>query len=50
MDNQPKDNILSGYHVLDLTDEKGMFCTRLLAGMGAEVIRLERPGLLYWYR
>ncbi len=34
---------LSGYHVLDLTDEKGMFCSRLLADMGAEVIRIESP-------
>jgi benzylsuccinate CoA-transferase BbsE subunit len=29
--------------VLDLTDEKGMLCSRLLADMGAEVIRLEKP-------
>ncbi len=35
---------LSGYRVLDLTDEKGMFCSRLLADMGAEVIRVEKVG------
>jgi crotonobetainyl-CoA:carnitine CoA-transferase CaiB-like acyl-CoA transferase len=35
---------LSSYRVLDLTDEKGMFGARLLADMGAEVIRVERPG------
>ena len=35
---------VSGYRVLDLTDEKGMFCSRLLADMGAEVIRVEEPG------
>jgi crotonobetainyl-CoA:carnitine CoA-transferase CaiB-like acyl-CoA transferase len=35
---------LSGYRVLDLTDERGMFCSRLLADMGAEVIRIEKPG------
>ncbi|MDD4859204.1 MAG: CaiB/BaiF CoA-transferase family protein [Dehalococcoidales bacterium] len=34
---------LSGYRVLDLTDEKGMFCARMLADMGAEVVRIENP-------
>jgi benzylsuccinate CoA-transferase BbsE subunit len=41
---QSKRTVLSGYRILDLTDEKGMFSTRLLAGMGAEVIRVEKPG------
>lgn len=36
--------ILSGYRVLDLTDAKGMLCSRLLADMGAEVIRVEKLG------
>lgn len=36
--------VLSGYRVLDLTDETGWFCSRLLADMGAEVILLESPG------
>lgn len=35
---------LSGYRVLDLADEKGMLCSRYLADMGAEVIRLGKPG------
>jgi crotonobetainyl-CoA:carnitine CoA-transferase CaiB-like acyl-CoA transferase len=44
---------LSGYRVLDLTDEKGMLCSRFLADMGAEVIRIEKPGgsarsLFFW--
>jgi crotonobetainyl-CoA:carnitine CoA-transferase CaiB-like acyl-CoA transferase len=29
--------------VLDLTDEKGVFCTKLLADYGAEVVRIEAP-------
>jgi benzylsuccinate CoA-transferase BbsE subunit len=44
---------LSGYRILDLTDDKGMLCSRYLADMGAEVIRIEKPGgsarsLFYW--
>jgi len=35
---------LSGYRILDLTDEKGMLCSRLLADMGAEVVRVEQVG------
>ena len=35
---------LSGYRALDLTDERGMLCSRYLADMGAEVIRIEKPG------
>ncbi len=37
-------SILSGCRVLDLTDEKGMLCSRYLADMGAEVIRIGKPG------
>jgi benzylsuccinate CoA-transferase BbsE subunit len=40
---------LSGYRVLDLTDERGMLCSRLLAEMGAAVIRIEKPeSRFYW--
>jgi benzylsuccinate CoA-transferase BbsE subunit len=35
---------LSACRVLDLTDEKGMPCARFLGDMGAEVIRIEKPG------
>jgi benzylsuccinate CoA-transferase BbsE subunit len=35
--------VLSGCRVLDLTDERGMLGARLLADMGAEVIRIEKP-------
>jgi crotonobetainyl-CoA:carnitine CoA-transferase CaiB-like acyl-CoA transferase len=37
-------SMLSNITVLDLTDEKGAFCSRLLADMGALVIKIENPG------
>jgi crotonobetainyl-CoA:carnitine CoA-transferase CaiB-like acyl-CoA transferase len=37
--------MLSPYRVLDLTDEKGWLCAKLLADMGAEVVRIEKPGV-----
>ncbi len=38
------DSLLSGYRALDLTDEKGFICGKLLAALGVEVIKIERPG------
>jgi len=36
--------MLSCYRVLDLTDEKGFLCGKALGDLGAEVIKIERPG------
>src|SRR5215208_4979773 len=44
---QPADRTrpaLASYRVLDLTSELGGLSARLLAGMGADVIRVEPPG------
>jgi len=51
MYDKPQDTVLTGYHVLDLTDEKGELAVRLLSDMGAGITRLnlenreERAGL-----
>jgi benzylsuccinate CoA-transferase BbsE subunit len=39
-----KGGFLEDIRVLDLADEKASFCSKLLADMGAYVIKVERPG------
>ncbi len=36
--------MLSPYRVLDLADEKGLLCGKILGDLGADVIKIERPG------
>ena len=36
--------ILAPYRVLDLTDESGFLCGKILADLGADVIKVEAPG------
>ena len=35
---------LKPYRALDLTDEKGLLCGRVLADLGCDVIKIEKPG------
>ena len=38
------EGMLAPYRVLDLSDERGFLCGRILADLGADVIKLEPPG------
>jgi crotonobetainyl-CoA:carnitine CoA-transferase CaiB-like acyl-CoA transferase len=38
------ESMLSGYRALDLTDEKGFICGKILAALGVETIKVEPPG------
>lgn len=43
-DGETSTALLDGVRVVDLTDAHGAFATRLLAELGAEVLRVEAPG------
>jgi len=40
----PEVSLLEGCRVLDLSDEKGLLCGKLLGELGADVIKIEPPG------
>lgn len=44
MSNQNPDAMLSPYRVLDLADEKGFVCGKVMGDLGADVIKVEPPG------
>ena len=44
MDLREDKGFLSNIKVLDLADEKASFCSKLLADLGAYVLKVERPG------
>ena len=42
--NNHSEGLLAPYQVLDLTDELGFLCGKILGDLGADVIKVERPG------
>jgi crotonobetainyl-CoA:carnitine CoA-transferase CaiB-like acyl-CoA transferase len=44
MAQQQRGPFLSPYRVLDLTDERGILCGKILADLGADVVQVEPPG------
>ena len=43
MEDSIQSQALQGYRVLDLSSEIGLYSTKLLADLGAEVIKVEPP-------
>jgi crotonobetainyl-CoA:carnitine CoA-transferase CaiB-like acyl-CoA transferase len=41
---EKRESLLSPFRVLDLTDELGFLCGKILGDLGADVIKVEKPG------
>ena len=41
---QKTGKMLSPYRILDLTNERGLICGKVLGDLGADVIKIEKPG------
>lgn len=44
MAGKDRDGMLSPYRALDLTDEMGLLCGKILGDLGVDVIKVEKPG------
>ena len=44
MPDSSQEMLLSPYRVLDLTDERGLLCGKILGDLGADVVQVEPPG------
>ena len=44
VDKEKREGMLSDYRILDLADDKGVYCAKVLGDLGADAIKIEPPG------